>query len=399
MSKKYSLTVVACSSGYVVQAIINNFLPLLFVCFATTYKIPVYLISTIIAYNFVLQMLVDTLSSSLILKIGHRASCIFSGVVAVIGLIILACTPLVVSGYLSIYFGIMIAVTFMATGSGLSEVLLSPIIEALPFDNKSSMMSFLHSFYCLGHLILVLISTLFFVLFGVDKWYILALVLVSVPMLEIVFFCFCPIIKPKGDDGTVKKTELFKNKKFILLFVLMIAAGASEQSIAQWASFYAESGLKVSKTMGDLLGASVFAFFMFLSRLLHGFSGKKYNVANLLTGCAAGLVVCYLLTVLQPNAVLSLVFISLIGFFVGIAWPGVYSIGGDLFSSGGTVMFSMLALGGDIGCTVGPSLIGFIASGTNMNVGILVSTIFPITLLVGMLILKKTSKEELLKLR
>ena len=399
MSKKYSLTVVACSSGYVVQAIVNNFLPLLFVYFANAYKIPVYLISTIIAYNFIVQILVDMFSSSFIIKIGHRASCIFSGSVASIGVGILVITPLIFSTYLSIYFGIMLAVTFMAVGSGLCEVLLSPILEALPHENKSAKMSFIHSFYCLGYLILVLISTAFFVLFGVDKWYILALCLIVVPVAEILLFCFCPIVKPTGDDSKIKKTELFKNKRFILLFILMIAAGASEQSIAQWASFYAESGLKVSKTMGDLLGASVFAFFMFLSRLLHGFSGKKYNVANLLTGCSIGLIVCYLLTVLQPNAILSLVFISLIGFFVGIAWPGVYSIGGDLFSSGGTVMFSMLALGGDIGCTVGPSLIGFIASGTNMNVGILVSTIFPIILFIGMIILKRTSKEELLKLR
>ncbi|MBQ3235667.1 MAG: MFS transporter [Clostridia bacterium] len=399
MAKRYGLTVTACSTGYVVQALVNNFLPLLFVYFSTAYKIPVYLISTVIAYNFVLQILIDMLSSSFILKIGHRASCILSGTSACVGLVILAITPFVVSGYIAIYVGIMIAVTFMAAGSGLSEVLLSPIIEALPFENKSSMMSFLHSFYCLGHLVLVLLSTAFFVLFGVDKWYILALFFVLIPAIEVILFSVCPIIKPTGDERVVKKLQLFKNKRFLLLFVLMISAGACEQAIAQWASYFAESGLKVSKTMGDLLGASTFALFMFLSRFLHGLSGKKFNVSTLILICSVGLTACYLLTVLQPNAVLSLIFISLSGFFVGIVWPGVYSIGGDLFSSGGTTMFSMLALGGDVGCTLGPTLVGFIASGTSMNMGILIATIFPLLLLFGMLILKRTAKDELVKLR
>ena len=266
MAKRYGLTVTACSMGYVVQALVNNFLPLLFVYFASAYQIPVYLISTIIAYNFALQILVDTLSSSFILKIGHRAACIVSGAVAGFGLIILAVTPFVVSGYLSIYIGVMIAVTFMATGSGLSEVLLSPIIEALPFEDKSSKMSFLHSFYCFGHLFLILVATVFFVIFGVEKWHILAVILIIIPLVEILFFSFCPIIKPEGDTVRIRKRDLFKNKRFLLLLVLMVSAGASEQAIAQWASYFAESGLNVSKTMGDLVGASAFALFMFLSR-------------------------------------------------------------------------------------------------------------------------------------
>ena len=399
MTKKYGLTITACSTGYIVQALVNNFLPLLFVYYASAYQIPVSLISTIIAYNFVLQILIDSFSSSFILKIGHRAACIFSGASAAFGLILLALTPIVLSGYLKIYVGIMVAVTFMATGSGLSEVLLSPIIEALPFENKSSKMSFLHSFYCLGHLCLVLVSTLFFVLFGVDKWFILTLILTIVPLLEVVFFCFCPIIKPLGDDVVVRKKDLLKNKRFLLLLMLMVSAGACEQAIAQWASYFAESGLNVSKTRGDLVGTSAFALFMFLSRFLHGLSGRKFNVSTLILICSIGLTSCYLLTVLQPSAILSLVFISLSGFFVGIVWPGVYSIGGDLFSNGGTTMFSMLALGGDVGCTLGPSLVGFVASGASMKIGILFATIFPVILLIGMITLKKTAKEELIKLR
>lgn len=394
MKKSYNVTLTACSIGYVVQAIMNNLLPLLFVYFVTAYKIPLYLISIIIAYNFLLQILVDYFSSTLILKVGHRASTIISGASATLGLILLSIVPNVVHGYLEIYVGLIIAVTLMAIGSGLSEVLLSPIIEALPFENKESKMSFLHSFYALGHLIIVLVSTAYFVVFGIENWVFLALFLTIVPILEIILFTFCPIIPPPGDEGNARRRDFFKNKTFIILFILMIAVGACEQAIAQWSSYFAESGLKVSKTVGDLIGTSTFAFFMFLSRMLHGLSKDKVKLYTLLVICGIGLIACYLITAISPIAVISLVAISLCGLFGGITWPGVYSIGGNLFKTGGTVMFSMLALGGDVGCSLGPMLVGFVASGLNMNAGILFATIFPLIFLIGILLLRKNKNLE-----
>ena len=394
MQPNYQVTLTACSIGYVVQAIINNFLPLLFVYFVSSYQIPLPLITVLVSYNFILQILVDYFSANFIIKIGYRQTAIISSCLAILAFIVLAVTPNVFDGYLLKYFGIMLGVTLMSIASGISEVILSPIIEALPFENKEAKMSFLHSFYALGHLFLVLFATAFFLLFGIEKWQILALLLIVVPLTQIAFFIKCPIVKPCGDETKVKKSSLFKNKTFLLLFFLMIMAGASEQAIAQWASFFAEKGLSVSKTMGDLIGASTFALFMFISRMLHGLSKDKFKLTTVITACAICLTACYLLTVIQPIAVLSLVFVALCGLFVGVMWPGVYSLGGKIFSSGGTVMFSMLALGGDIGCTVGPMLVGAVASSFDINVGILIATIFPLLLVVGMLLLNRNKKNR-----
>ncbi len=394
MNNRYNVTLTACSIGYVVQGIVNNFLPLLFVYFVTAYKIPLYLISIIIAYNFLFQIFVDFISSTLILKLGYRASTVLSGVFAGLGMVSLSLVPSIFSSYIGIYVGIILAVTLMAFGSGLSEVLYSPIIEALPFKNKEAKMSFLHSFYALGHLFIILFSTAYFVLFGIENWVFLALIITVVPVIEIILFTFCPIIPPLGDEVKVRKRDLFRSKTFIILFILMIAVGASEQAIAQWASYFAESGLKVSKTAGDLIGASAFALFMFISRMIHGLSKNKVKLYTVIIVCVLALIACYLITVISPIAVISLVSISLCGLFVGVAWPGVYSLGGKLFGSGGTVMFSMLALGGDVGCSLGPMLVGLVANSTDIKMGILLATVFPLIVLICMITLKKKDKVE-----
>ena len=398
MRKNYNLTTVACSTGYVLQAIVNNFLPLLFVYFVSEYKISLELITVLVSYNFILQIFVDLFSSNFILKVGYRKAVITSAMLPIFAFILLAITAIFFENPINRFIGIFISVTVMAMGSGLSEVLLSPIIEAIPFENKSSKMSFLHSFYALGHFSLIIISTVFFVLVGIDKWYILILILTVVPIFEIVLFSICPILPPDEDGVKVKKSTLFKDKTFILLFILMICAGASEQSIAQWASYFAETGLKVSKTLGDLIGASVFALFMFLSRFLHGLSKDRFNLIKTLILSTALLAVSYMLTVLQPIKVISLIFVALCGLFVGIAWPAIYSIGGKLFTYGGTVMFSMLALGGDLGCSLGPMLVGFISSKLSIEVGILSATIFPIILLVGLILLKNNRKNDFISI-
>lgn len=392
MKNNYSMTLTACSVGYVVQAVINNFLPLLFVYFVSIYEIPLSLITVLVSYNFILQIAIDYFSSAFILKIGYRKTAIISACFAILAFIVLAVLPNVLKGYMLKYISIMLAVTLMAIGSGVSEVILSPIIEALPFENKEAKMSFLHSFYALGHLFIILSATAFFVIFGIEKWYIFSILLIIIPLFEILLFLKCPIIKPSGDEVRVKKSKLFKDKTFILLFLLMIMAGASEQAIAQWASFFAEKGLNVSKTTGDLIGASTFALFMFISRMFYGLSKDKLNLKTTITVCALLLTACYVLTVIQPSAVLSLVFVALCGLFVGIMWPGVYALGGKIFSQGGTVMFSMLALGGDIGCSIGPMLVGAVASKFDINLGILIATIFPFLLFIGMIILKRNKK-------
>lgn len=399
MNKNYNLTLTACSVGYILQATINNLLPLLFVYFNKQYGIPLYFITALVSYNFVLQIFVDMFSSKAIIKLGYKFSGILSAGFGLVAFVILGFTPILFKDTMRIFTSVLLAVTLMAIGSALSEVALSPIVEALPFDNKSSKMSFLHSFYPLGHLFTILLATVFFTLFGIQNWNYLAFFIITIPIIEILLFIKSPIVNPTEEEKTVKKLQLFKDKTFLLLFILMIAAGASEQAIAQWASYFAESGLKASKTTGDLIGASAFALLMFVSRLSYGLSKDKLNLKKVITVCAVCLTFCYLLSVLQPSAILSLIFVALCGLFVGIMWPGLYSIGGKLFASGGTAMFSMLALGGDIGCTLGPLVVGALASESSVQVGVLMATVFPIILFVGMLLLNKRDKNELISIK
>ena len=399
MKKNYNLTLTACSIGYILQASINNLLPLLFVYFTSVYKMPLSFITAIVSYNFILQIFIDTFSSKFIIKIGYKKAGIVSALFGLIGFSFLGFTPIIFTSLNGLLFGIIIAVTLMAVGSGLSEVALSPIVEALPFDNKSSIMSFLHSFYPLGHLFIILLATAFFWVFGIENWNYLAFAIIIIPIVEILLFIKSPVVNPTEEEKQVKKLSLFKDKTFILLFVLMISAGASEQAIAQWASYFAESGLKVSKTMGDIIGASTFALFMFISRFGYGLSKDKINLNKFIIWCSVMLIVCYVFSVVQPNPILSLVFVALSGLFVGIMWPGVYAIGGKLFSSGGTAMFSMLALGGDLGCTLGPLLVGAVATNSSVGIGILLATIFPIITFIGMIILDKKERSGLITIK
>lgn len=393
MKSIYTTTVRACSFGYIVQAVVNNFLPLLFVYFTVTYNIPFFLIAIITTYNFVLQILVDSLSAKIVLKIGYRKTAILSCVVSFLGLTVVSVTPYIFSNYIFIYIGIMLAVTLMAMGSGILEVILSPLIEAIPEDGKSSRMSLLHSFYSIGHVSVCVLSTAFFFFIGIDKWQILAFVFALIPIINIIMFSKCKIVTPKGDDKPVKALKLFRNGGFILLFLLMISAGASEQAIAQWISFFAESTLQVEKTLGDVIGTSAFAFCMFVSRFYLGVSKKKRDTKKVLFASSVLLSVCYILSSVSSLKILSLVSLALGGIFVATLWPGVYSVAGEIFVSGGTVMFSMLALGGDVGCTLGPTFVGLITEISSMKLAMFLSACFPVLSAVCVIILSNKNKQ------
>lgn len=391
----YKKTITACYMGYIVQAVVNNLLPLLFVYFNTAYGIPLPLISVIVTYNFMLQILFDYLSSKIILKLGYRKTAILADVLCAAGLIVAATASLIFSNYIAIYVGIMLSVTLMAIGGGITEVIISPMVEALPLDNKSSNMSFLHSGYCVGHLAVVLLATGYFYLFGVQNWQYFAYALVLIPVINVILFTKCPIVPPEGDDNPVKLTGLFKNKLFILVFLMMIAAGAAEQSVAQWISYYAEKGLGVNKTLGDLIGVCAFAAAMFLSRISGTYINKRVAISKVLFIDSIMLTACFLLSIFSPSPILSLVALSLSGFFVGVTWPGTYSLAGEVFPLGGTTMFAMLALGGDIGCTLGPTVVGFVADGAGgLKAGFSVATAFPLIMLIGTIVTLVTLKNR-----
>lgn len=390
----YQLTMYACFIGYIVQAIVNNFLPLLFVTFQKTYSIPLTQITLLITLNFGIQLVIDMLSAGFVDKIGYRASAIIAHVCSAAGLVLLTVLP---EAFPDPFAGILIAVFIYAIGGGLIEVLISPILEACPTDNKEKAMSLLHSFYCWGHVGVVLISTLYFTLFGIENWKILAVCWAVVPAVNIILFAKAPIysLHEEGETGLTLK-QLFTRKIFWVMMLMMLCAGASEQAVSQWASTFAEQGLGVSKTIGDLAGPMSFAALMGLSRLLYGKFGDKLDLDKFMRMSCLLCIAAYLCISLVPLPAVGLVGCAVCGFSVGIMWPGTFSKASAAVKGGGTALFAMLALAGDVGCSGGPTLAGFISGCFNgeLRAGILAAIVFPVLLLIGIQLAKKLANNS-----
>lgn len=379
----YKITIYACFVGYIVQAIVNNFVPLLFLTFQSVYDIPLSKITFLVTFNFGIQLLIDAVSPFFIDKIGYRTSVILAHIFSVAGLFSLTLLPELFS---EPFTGLLIAVMVYALGGGLLEVLISPIVEACPTDNKETAMSMLHSFYCWGHVGVVLLSTVFFSLAGIGNWKYMALLWMLVPLCNMVLFFFVPLASliDEGERG-LTFSELLRTKKFWLMFLLMVCAGASEQAVSQWASAFAEKGLGVAKSVGDLMGPMFFAIMMGASRALYGKYGEKLKLEKCMAVSGVLCIISYLLIVLSPVPVLSLVGCGICGFSVGVLWPGTFSMASAGIRNGGTMMFAFLALGGDVGCSLGPTLVGKVSGmfQENLKTGILAALVFPVVLLIG----------------
>lgn len=384
MKNNYKMTMYACFIGYVVQAVVNSFVPLLFVTFQTEYHIPLTQITLLITVNFVIQLVVDLLSAGFVDKIGYRVSAIIAHACAGTGIFLLTILPELFSNP---FYGILLAVMVYAIGGGLIEVSISPILEACPTDNKESAMSLLHSFYCWGCTGVVLLSTLFFALFGTSHWKILALIWVLLSAANLILFTKVPIysLHEEGESG-MSISELFRVKVFWLLMAMMLCAGASEQAVSQWASTFAEKGLHIQKTVGDLVGPMMFSVLMGLSRLIYGKYGEKLNLDRFMKGSCVLCVASYLCISLVPVPIVGLIGCAICGFSVGIMWPGTFSKASAAIKRGGTVLFAMLALAGDLGCSGGPTLVGFVSSAFsgNLRLGILTAIVFPVLLFAGL---------------
>lgn len=393
MRPNYRKTLIACYLGFITQAIAANFAPLLFLTFHKTYGIPLGKIALIPTSFFFTQLVVDLLSARFVDKIGYRACVVASEVTSAAGLIGLSFLPDLLPDP---FVGILICVVIYAIGSGLIEVLVSPIVEACPFDNKAGVMSLLHSFYCWGCVGVILGSTLFFTTFGVNAWRILACIWALVPLYNIYNFVTCPIERLVDDGAGMSISGLFRTPLFWLLALLMVCSGASELSMSQWASAFTESALGVSKTVGDLAGPCLFAVLMGISRVFYGRYGEKYDLKKFMLASGALCVVCYLLSSLSRVPALGLVGCALCGLSVGIMWPGTISISAHALPRGGTAMFALLAMAGDLGGALGPSIVGAVSqrAGDNLQAGLRVGLVFPVVLILGILLLsrKKTSQ-------
>lgn len=403
MQYTFQHTKYACYTGYITQAIINNLSPLLFLIFQDTFGLTLPQITLLITLNFAVQMAVDLLSVRFIEKAGYRTCIVLAHFCAAVGLVGICLFPMVMDPFA----GLIVSAVISAIGGGLLEVLVSPIIEAIPGDKKESEMSLLHSFYCWGVLAVVLLSTGFFVVFGKENWRVLPIVWAVVPFLNAFFFRKVPIRQLVEEGKEMPLVQLLKNPVFWLFCVMMTAAGASEQAMSQWASLFAEEGLGVSKTVGDLMGPCCFALFMGTSRVLFS-RAKKLTTQRALFLSSLLCIGCYLVTVLAPSPFISLVGCAVCGFSVGVMWPGVFSLASAGLPTGGTKLFAFLAMFGDIGCCAGPSVVGLVSdlvlgkgnsflfpgaagdalSQAALKTGFSVAMLFPVLLVAGVMVLK-----------
>ena len=389
----YKKTLIACYLGFITQAISANYAPLLFLTFKNTYAISLDKIALIPMIFFLTQLFTDLAAIKFVDKIGYRACVVASQVLSAIGLVLMAVLP----ELLPVPFvGILISVILYAIGSGLIEVLISPIVEACPFDNKESMMSLLHSFYCWGTVGVILGSTIFFAIFGIEHWRILTMIWAILPFANTFNFISCPIERLVEDGEGMPVGQLLRLPLFWLLMLLMVCSGASEISMLQWASAFTEAALGVSKTIGDLAGPCMFAILMGLARIFHGKANEKLDLTKMMFFCGTLCVICYLMASFATIPILGLMGCALCGLSVGIMWPGTLSISAQKCPTGGTAMFAILALAGDLGGSIGPSIVGMISNlaGGNLKSGLLVASIFPIVLILGLFVLKKCVKKQ-----
>ena len=388
---QYKSTIRACFAGYVVQAVVNNFVPLLFLTFQSQYGIPLSQVTLLITINFALQLAVDGVSVFFIDRIGYRAAAVIAHICAALGLVGLAFLPDLLP---SPFVGLLLSVLLYALGGGLLEVIVSPIVESCPSDHKAQTMSILHSFYCWGSAGVIVISTLFLKIFGASSWKILAAIWALLPLANCFVFTKVPLAPLVAEGGTgMHIGQLFRSRVFWVIMLMMLCAGASEQAVSQWASTFAEKGLGVSKAVGDLAGPTVFALLMATSRLLYGKFGAKIDLNKAMMASALLCVVSYLLIGLTNSPVLGLVGVGLCGLAVGIFWPGTFSTAAASLRGGGTAMFALMALAGDLGCSGGPTLAGAIAGafGDNLRLGILCAVAFPALMILGILLIRRTN--------
>lgn len=386
----FRATVNSCYVGYISQAIVNNFYPLLFALFQTEYRLSLSQLSFLIIANFGIQLMVDLLAAPFADKIGYRPLVVSAHFLCAAGLILLPILPAVIDPY----SGLLLAIMLCGVGGGLIEVVVSPIVEACPSDNKASAMSLLHSFYCWGQAAVVLFSTLSFRLFGLGSHAVVSVLWGVIPLVNAFSFLRVPLNTLPHADAKSAPLHAVKSKGFTLFFLMMLCAGASELSMSQWASAFAEEGLRVNKATGDLLGPCMFAVFMGIARVFYSKKGEKIRLSSYMAGSSALCVFGYAVTVFAPHPLLSLCGCMICGLAVGIMWPGTFSMASKAIPLGGTSMFALLALAGDLGCTSGPFLAGQVSAafGSNLRVGFAFAAVFPLLMLVFALVRRNQEK-------
>lgn len=390
MKSEYTATKLACYVGYVVQAIVNNFLPILFIALQDMYGLSYEKLARIIVVNFITQMITDFITPKILGLIGYRKAAVLAHISAATGLFLLGILPRIME---NTYLAIIISMMITAFGSGLIEVILSPMVEMLPTSNKAGNMSVLHSFYCWGQAFTIIATTLMVLLFGYRGWSNIPIVWAIIPFLNMFAFLKVSVIEPGKDEKKDSFKTLIKSKKFFCFLVMMLCAGACEITMAQWASMFAQQSLGVSKAIGDLAGPCAFAMFMGAGRIWYAKVSKKVSFNKIVVILSALCFACYIVVGICKIPVAALICCALCGFTVSVFWPGTYSAGAKEFKNGGPVMFSSFAMLGDIGCSLGPWVLGIVADNLNLSFGFIAASAFPVLMIISTLILIK-SKEK-----
>lgn len=374
----YTRTKIACYISAFIQAVNISFLPLLFVSLNTKYVISYEKLGLLSVFSFALQLGVDLLSVKFLKHIGYRAAALLGNILSAVGFIMLAVLPSVMG---NTYGAVVAATVVYSIGSGLIEVIMSPIIEFLPTRNKAAQMSLLHSFFCFGSVLTVVLTSLFFAFFGRDNWQFIALIWAAVGVINTLIFSRAPIISPESSNMALSEKKILRSPSFYAVMLLMLCAGASEIAVSQWASAFAEAGIGLNKTLGDLLGPCAFAIFMGAGRLLYAVLGSRLKIEKVMLFSGILCFICYMVLFLSGSPVLSLAACAFSGLSVSVMWPGTLSIGAKRFSGGGILLFGLAAAFGDIGCAVGPYIMGVMTERSSMQNGFLVCSIFPLLII------------------
>lgn len=405
----FKSTVFACYRGYITQGIVNNLSPLFFVIFQNRFGISYVLISALILCNFVTQVITDVLAVRYVDRIGYRRAAVLAHFLAFFGLMMMGILPNILPVP---YIGLVIATIINGIGGGLIEVIISPIVESCPGDAKASAMSLLHSFYCWGQVGVVLITTLLLRVIGEDLWFVIPALWAILPFYNLFRFLKVPLMPTVPEDERIPLKKLFASKIFLVAMLLMLCAGASELAMCQWSSLFAERALGVTKVVGDLMGPCLFAVFMGIGRTLYGIWGERIHLSRALALCAVLCILCYLGTALFQNPMLSLISCALCGFSVSLMWPGTFSLTAAAYPKGGTAMFGVLAVLGDIGCSTGPALMGAVSGAISSSAavqnafpgltadqlglksGMLFCILFPALILLGIFLLNRFRRRD-----
>lgn len=388
----YKHTLHSCYLAYVTQAAVVNLAPILFVIFQTEFGLTYQQIGALSLINFLTQLSIDAVAIKTLDKVGYRPAAIGCCACCTLGFLLLAICPAIWPGE---FFALCLPVIVYAVGGGLAEVIVSPIADSLPLENKEGSMALVHGAYSWGQAAVVLVSTCTLAIIGHARWQWLPLIWAILPLYNLFRFCRVPLMPTIPDEHRTPLRDLLKNGTLWLFLLVMLCAGASEVAMSQWSSLFAEKALGVNKVLGDIAGPCLFAVFMGLGRIGFGKFGTKWKLSRILLLCALLAIVCYLLTAFFPHPIISLTACALTGLAVSLMWPGTVSLSAAAFPLGGAALFAFLALFGDLGCSVGPWLTGVVSDAVSVSnsdmalrIGLAAGTIFPLTLFVTLFFLK-----------